>query len=567
MPDERLWELSRKLYIAKPWKKLDMLDIFAIPLSQGRTGFVSVVGKKKADTKGLSLYIGQEGINSFRTALFDRYPDFGDHVLQRKALSLTFVSKDILPKEKYDEIQRYASASKVMFAKNGLPSFLRCTPYSFGRDDLTDQDWDDLLTTLEYTLEIANQLKNATPKQLGFVPFDREAEDAVVPEISLANGLYQIRQIPVPKMVEPHYEPVMAKNEIAIKKLSKFKKKGKLLCQLGAVLDPDLANDQNYFPTVIFAAEDNEDGDKIIDEMAYDYQKRPENLLDQFLQGLVEEKYIPEKFIARNEKTAAFLQDAAGKLGCSLEIREDLPYLDHVIEYYDDGDGELGEESVIDELKEMVHLVLALPEQDFYSLPGDIKSQLRGILDTGLLPDNLAEELSDRLEKAAENRSGRKRKKKPKHKKKGQREKSNRSYVISVSVYKGCYRHIRVATDVFLSDLAQDILNAFDFDDDHLYSFFMDNSAWSRENEYARERNDWSDAELASDYTLEEALCRDDGRFLFIFDYGDEWRFSCRILKEIPEPTEGCVIVRRKGDSPKQYGDEEEDFWDGFEDD
>ena len=50
-----------------------------------------------------------------------------------------------------------------------------------------------------------------------------------------------------------------------------------------------------------------------------------------------------------------------------------------------------------------------------------------------------------------------------------------KTYIISVSLKKGCYRHIQIASDKTLDELSQAILSAFDFDNDHLHAFFMDN--------------------------------------------------------------------------------------------
>ena len=53
------------------------------------------------------------------------------------------------------------------------------------------------------------------------------------------------------------------------------------------------------------------------------------------------------------------------------------------------------------------------------------------------------------------------------------------SYVVSVSIGTGCYRHIRISKTATLLKLHKAILNAFDFEDDHAHAFFMDNHYWS----------------------------------------------------------------------------------------
>ena len=47
-----------------------------------------------------------------------------------------------------------------------------------------------------------------------------------------------------------------------------------------------------------------------------------------------------------------------------------------------------------------------------------------------------------------------------------------KTYVISVSLMKGCYRHITIASNKTLDELSLAILSAFDFDNDHLHAFY-----------------------------------------------------------------------------------------------
>ena len=61
---------------------------------------------------------------------------------------------------------------------------------------------------------------------------------------------------------------------------------------------------------------------------------------------------------------------------------------------------------------------------------------------------------------------------------------SNKTYIISVSAGTGCYRHIKIAADATLESLSTEILDAFDFMDDHAHAFFMDNHSWSDADSY-----------------------------------------------------------------------------------
>ena len=44
------------------------------------------------------------------------------------------------------------------------------------------------------------------------------------------------------------------------------------------------------------------------------------------------------------------------------------------------------------------------------------------------------------------------------------------------------------------------------------------------------------------------------------FDFGDEWRFQCRVMQELEEKTKYFRVIKAVGDPPAQYpnwGDEE----------
>lgn len=49
------------------------------------------------------------------------------------------------------------------------------------------------------------------------------------------------------------------------------------------------------------------------------------------------------------------------------------------------------------------------------------------------------------------------------------------SYVISVSVGTGCYRHIQISKSATFYKLHKAIISAFDFGDDHAHAFMLRN--------------------------------------------------------------------------------------------
>lgn len=140
------------------------------------------------------------------------------------------------------------------------------------------------------------------------------------------------------------------------------------------------------------------------------------------------------------------------------------------------------------------------------------------------------------------------------------------SYLFSVSYEKGCYRHIRIDAGETLAKLSEAILEAFDFSDDHAHAFFLNNNLWDNEAAYYSViMEEGESARHSADYTLQDLSLSKDQQFKYLFDYGDEHVFQCRVLQILDEATETPTIIRSVGVSPVQYPDWEED-WDDEED-
>ncbi len=143
-----------------------------------------------------------------------------------------------------------------------------------------------------------------------------------------------------------------------------------------------------------------------------------------------------------------------------------------------------------------------------------------------------------------------------------------KSYIISVSLGTGCYRHIRISAGATLYKLHKAILNAFNFEDDQAHAFFMDNHYWSSYAAFFSMKMH-GDERLTKSYKLEKLGLSKGSVFKYIFDFGDEWRFQCKLLREIEEKTDIPGVVRSVGDAPEQYPDfdEDEEEWDEEEED
>lgn len=128
------------------------------------------------------------------------------------------------------------------------------------------------------------------------------------------------------------------------------------------------------------------------------------------------------------------------------------------------------------------------------------------------------------------------------------------SYVISVSLGTGCYRHIQICKNATLYKLHEAILDAFEFVDDHAHAFFMDNKTWSQADAYYSMKMDGHER-LTKGRKLEKLNLVKGSQFKYVFDFGEEWRFQCKVLRELEEDTKTPVVIREVGKAPFQYGE------------
>lgn len=135
-----------------------------------------------------------------------------------------------------------------------------------------------------------------------------------------------------------------------------------------------------------------------------------------------------------------------------------------------------------------------------------------------------------------------------------------KSMVVSIFARLGCYRHLKISDQATLEDLSDEILKAFDFINDYAHAFFMNNRPWTDDNCYYAEFGDEDDEyRHTCDYTLKKTRMYADQKFVYVFDFGDNWEFRCRVLKILDEQTKIPEVIPSKGEPPKQYAPWDED--------
>lgn len=126
-------------------------------------------------------------------------------------------------------------------------------------------------------------------------------------------------------------------------------------------------------------------------------------------------------------------------------------------------------------------------------------------------------------------------------------------YVFKVALAK-TWRRLAIAGSCSVHELAEAIVDAFDFDFDHLYSFTVGGSR-NKAPTY-QVHHPGAQEPPSADQTAVSDLPLDSGqRMEFLYDYGDEWRFKVELEavtaeREWPQP---ITHLDGRGRAPRQY--------------
>lgn len=113
-------------------------------------------------------------------------------------------------------------------------------------------------------------------------------------------------------------------------------------------------------------------------------------------------------------------------------------------------------------------------------------------------------------------------------------------------------RRLALRADETLVALHRLIQEAFEWDDDHLYSFWLDGTFWGdRASEYTAPFELEEQEAKSARVQIGRLGLQAGQKIAYVFDFGDEWRVSLRLRETRPDGETG--ILERKGDAPPQY--------------
>ena len=118
------------------------------------------------------------------------------------------------------------------------------------------------------------------------------------------------------------------------------------------------------------------------------------------------------------------------------------------------------------------------------------------------------------------------------------------------------WRIIDIKGNQMLSSLHKAIFKAFDRFEEHQYSFFLKNKPYDKENEYTSPGlNTNGTGKLATRIRIDSVELYGGRKFLYLFDYGDEWWHEVELVEVTERVTRTSYprVVKKHGKSPPQY--------------
>ncbi|MCT4613566.1 MAG: plasmid pRiA4b ORF-3 family protein [Marinifilaceae bacterium] len=135
------------------------------------------------------------------------------------------------------------------------------------------------------------------------------------------------------------------------------------------------------------------------------------------------------------------------------------------------------------------------------------------------------------------------------------------AYVFKIQ-YAKVWRKIKIDSTALVDDLCVAIIDAFNFDMDHMYELSY-KTKFGDKIEYtgfpSGHISDYTNPPFTIDHKIEELELVKNQKLEFLFDFGDNWEFDI-LLEEIIESEKNVKteLIDQKGEAPEQYPQ----YWD-----
>lgn len=399
IPDS-LYDIAFQFKKSKLWNKLFDSQLFAIAHSDGTIGYCCVMGMM-GEHLAIAVYPGADGMDSYRMMVKDR-SEMNDLELRETALAqncvmLSFENKDELRPRELAEVRAYCAARGASLrGRKAFPQFQRFQPHYYPWYVTDEKDQTHLHEALEAGLAVSAKLDGTVPAVLGFTegpPFKRK-----IPLLRKGSEGFVWGTIPLPEPQPVVYPSVVLRDDIALAKLAKSKKRGgEWACDVfmhvnpmsveenenGVVVEPE---DAPFYPYLLLIV-DNKSGMVLSAELA----GNPQDYTEEFAQMVMEvaqKTGMPSRILVRNARARALLEKLAARLGAELALHRRIPHLEEAeqgfLDHFEGGESPSGDDM------ELFMEGLRDPEV-FAGMPDAVLMQLQKLDQLGVLPGDVAQ--------------------------------------------------------------------------------------------------------------------------------------------------------------------------------
>lgn len=565
MNSDMLYEKMFQLKAAQPWKTLEMDQVFALEIA-GKICYVQMT--QSDEHRALRIYQNENDLKSCIAMLEEEASTDGSiavelaaQTLSQSTLICALTSREDLEEDEEKAVRTYAEAHGISLrGRFAWPQCLRLVYFQPPRHPGTEDEQimaasiDAIIWLSKHMKEIGIGIRKIGSNSQWITLLRKEADGYVAGDMSMPK---------LPETVIPEGESL---NDIYQMKTRKMKKRGTWFCQLVIQSEPRPAAGVEglHYPWELFTF-DLDRKQQVAVQAVRDYVHRTNVMLDKLMEAIFREERCPKTIQVSDERTEKLLRGWCTKIGIELSMG-DVP--EEVHSRDSDPGKDMDDEGLVYQISRMLDVLLNLPDQVLLDNPKALTEQ-KGYLEMVAMHPDMPEKIIKKTLKVLQRLEDLLEKVRSKPKKvSGKRKKTpEKSLVISVSLESGCYRHIQISNKETLDDFSDTILDAFCFDNDHAHAFFMDNSAYSPRDCYYCPGID-EDYPLTTETTLEEAGAVPGKKFKYVFDFGEDWTFQCRVLKALDEKTARPKVIRSKGEAPEQYpnwDDWNDDDWDADE--
>lgn len=400
-----LYDLAFALRKVKLWDKMPEDQIFATPLPDGETGYLSVMGSG-GEHLSLALYLGQRGLESFRTiqsmgdwdisAVPPSALKLQEAALSQCCLQCSFESKSELSEEELASVRLYAAPRKIRFSgPKAFPQFMKYSPARLPAPVSEEGDVQLLCQAIKAALAVAGKLEEAGVyggrKALGF-SFGL-AHGRSYPLLTPEGDAFTWSVQHLAAQPAPEYPAPILQDELLRERLKRAQKENtSWVCDLVMVPSPVAEEEggEPYFPYTLLAVDTRTEA-AFPPVLVRDYEREAEALLHGLGEKMLEQG-PPRQLIVTDGRTYSFLRRFASAVQIDLVqnardallegLEEDFFDVADFIEDLDDP--ETGA------LPGMVEALLADgDEETLLGIPAPVWEGLRRIVEEEGLPEDI----------------------------------------------------------------------------------------------------------------------------------------------------------------------------------